>query len=38
MVILQAQNTSLTDGATPDAGYERPVVVINTLKLDRRSH
>jgi D-lactate dehydrogenase len=34
IVIMQAQNTSLTDGATPDAGYDRPVVVINTLKLD----
>jgi D-lactate dehydrogenase (quinone) len=34
VVIMQAQNTSLTDGATPDAGYDRPVVVINTLKLD----
>lgn len=33
-VIMQAQNTSLTDGATPDSGYDRPVVVINTLKLD----
>ena len=34
VVIMQAQNTSLTDGATPDAGYDRPVVVVNTLKLD----
>ena len=34
VVVMQAQNTSLTDGATPDAGYDRPVVVINTLKLD----
>lgn len=34
VVIMQAQNTSLTDGATPDVGYDRPVVVINTLKLD----
>lgn len=34
VVIMQAQNTSLTDGATPDAGYDRPVVVINTLRLD----
>lgn len=34
VVIIQAQNTSLTDGATPDAGYDRPVVVVNTLKLD----
>lgn len=34
VVIMQAQNTSLTDGATPDAGYDRPVIVINTLRLD----
>lgn len=35
VVIMQAQNTSLTNGATPDgADYDRPVVVINTLKLD----
>jgi hypothetical protein len=34
VVIMQAQNTSLTDGAAPDAGYDRPVVVTNTLKLD----
>lgn len=34
VVIMQAQNTSLTDGATPDTGYDRPVVVINTLRLD----
>lgn len=35
VVIMQAQNTSLTDGATPDAGYDRPVVVVNTLRLDQ---
>ncbi len=34
VIIMQAQNTSLTDGATPDAGYDRPVVVVNTLRLD----
>ncbi|WP_423068518.1 D-lactate dehydrogenase [Devosia sp. CN2-171] len=34
VVIMQAQNTSLTDGATPDVGYDRPVVVVNTLRLD----
>ena len=33
-VIMQAQNTSLTDDATPDAGYDRSGVVINPLKLD----
>jgi D-lactate dehydrogenase len=36
IVIMQAQNTGLTDGSTPDPeGYDRPVVLINTLKLDR---
>lgn len=34
VIIMRTQNTSLTDGATPDAGYDRPVVVINTRKLD----
>ena len=33
---MQAQNTGLTNGSTPDSagGYDRPVVLINTLKLD----
>ncbi len=35
VVIMQAQNTSLTDGATPDTGYDRPVVIVNTLRLDQ---
>jgi D-lactate dehydrogenase len=35
IVIMQAQNTGLTNGSTPDpGGYDRPVVLINTLKLD----
>jgi FAD/FMN-containing dehydrogenase len=34
VVIMLAQNTCLTDGASPDAGYDRPVIIINTLKLD----
>lgn len=35
IVIMQAQNTGLTNGSTPDReGYDRPVVVINTLLLD----
>ena len=34
IVIMQAQNTGLTNGSTPDVeGYDRPVVIINTLKL-----
>ncbi|MBB3978577.1 D-lactate dehydrogenase [Rhizobium azooxidifex] len=36
VVILQAANTGLTGGSTPVAdGYDRPVVVINTLRLRR---
>lgn len=35
IVILQAANTGLTGGSTPDArGYDRPVVVVSTLALD----
>lgn len=36
IVICQAANTGLTGGSTPAAeGYDRPVVVINTLRLSR---
>ncbi|MCJ8159024.1 D-lactate dehydrogenase [Sphingomonas sp. LaA6.9] len=36
IVIMQAANTGLTGGSTPDgAGYDRDVVVINTLRIDR---
>lgn len=36
IVILQAANTGLTGGSTPvEAGYDRDVVVINTLRLTR---
>ena len=35
VVIMQASNTGLTNGSTPDVeGYDRPAVVISTLKLD----
>ncbi|MDB5540869.1 MAG: D-lactate dehydrogenase [Devosia sp.] len=35
IVIMQASNTSLTNGATPDVeGYDRPVVIISTARLD----
>jgi len=35
VVIMQASNTSLTNGATPDGDdYDRPVVIISTQKLD----
>lgn len=34
IVILQAANTGLTGGSTPDgADYDRPVVILNTLRL-----
>ncbi len=36
IVICQAANTGLTGGSTPDGdGYDRPIVIINTLRLDR---
>jgi len=35
VIIMQAANTGLTEGSTPSGDdYGRPVVVINTLKLD----
>jgi len=35
IVIVQAANTGLTGGSTPSGRYDRPVVIINTLRLDR---
>lgn len=36
IVICQAANTGLTGGSTPDGeDYDRPIVIINTLRLDR---
>lgn len=36
IIIMQAANTGLTGGSTPvPQGYDRPVVVINTLRLRR---
>ena len=35
IVIMQAANTGLTEGSTPNGGYDRNVVVINTLRLDK---
>jgi len=35
IVITQAANTGLTEGSTPKDDYDRPVVVINTLRLDK---
>ena len=38
IIICQAANTGLTGGSTPVAeGYDRPVVLINTLRLTRLS-
>lgn len=35
IVIMQAANTGLTGGSTPDGGYDRDVVIINTLRMDK---
>ena len=35
VMIMQAANTGLTEGSTPvSAGYDRPVVILNTLRMD----
>jgi D-lactate dehydrogenase len=33
IVIAQAANTGLTGGSTPEGTYDRPVVIINTLRI-----
>ncbi|TPW34114.1 D-lactate dehydrogenase [Oecophyllibacter saccharovorans] len=33
ILIMQAANTGLTGGSTPDGSYDRPVVLINTRRL-----
>lgn len=33
-VILQAANTGLTGGSTPSEGYDRPVLIVNVMRLD----
>ena len=33
IVIAQAANTGLTGGSTPDGAYDRPVVIVSTLRL-----
>lgn len=33
IVIMQSANTGLTGGSTPNGTYDRPVIVINTLRL-----
>ena len=35
IVIMQAANTGLTEGSTPNGEYDREVVIINTLRLDK---
>ena len=35
IVIVQAANTGLTEGSTPNGTYARPVVVVNTMRLSR---
>lgn len=34
IVIMQAANTGLTEGSTPKGGYDRGVVIINTVRLN----
>lgn len=34
IIIMQAANTGLTEGSAPSGAYDRPVVIINTLRLD----
>ncbi|MGF1551145.1 MAG: D-lactate dehydrogenase [Paracoccaceae bacterium] len=34
IVVMQAQNTGLTEGSTPSGAYDRGVVVISTLRMD----
>lgn len=33
VIIMQSANTGLTGGSTPDGVYDRPVVLINTLRI-----
>ena len=35
IIIMQASNTSLTGGSTPNGNYCRKVAIVNTLKLDK---
>ena len=34
IILIQASNTSLTGGSTPNGNYDRELFIINTLKLD----
>lgn len=35
IVLMQAANTGLTEGSTPSGDYDRDVVIINTLRLNK---
>lgn len=35
IIIMQASNTGLTEGSIPAEGYDREVVVVNTLRMDK---
>ncbi|MEM9279629.1 MAG: D-lactate dehydrogenase, partial [Pseudomonadota bacterium] len=35
IIIMQAANTGLTEGSTPNGDYDRNVIIVNTLRLDR---
>lgn len=35
ILILQAANTGLTEGSTPKGAYDRDVVILSTLRMDR---
>ena len=35
IIIIQAANTGLTQGSTPEGPYDRDVVIINTLKINK---
>ncbi|MEM9270663.1 MAG: D-lactate dehydrogenase, partial [Pseudomonadota bacterium] len=35
IVILQAANTGLTEGSTPKGTYDREVVILSTLRMDK---
>ena len=35
IIIMQAANTGLTGGSTPyGSGYDRPIIIINTMRID----
>lgn len=34
IIIMQAANTSLTEGSTPAGGYDREVIIVSTTRMD----